>query len=85
MRGLGDLAVCHKEISPIPFLEWKLILVQKMLESRSEDALVLLVKLVKSTVMTVETAETAETVEAAETVLIEDLKKYRLLTHSLTH
>ena len=31
---------------------------KKMLESRSEDALVLLVKLVKSTVMTVETVET---------------------------
>ena len=29
-----------------------------MLESRSDDALVLLVKLVKSTVMTVETVET---------------------------
>ena len=35
---------------------------KKMLESRSEDALVLLVKLVKSTVDTVETVETAETV-----------------------
>ena len=45
-----------------------------MLESRSEDALVLLVKLVKSTVMTVETVETAET------VLTEDLKKYDSLT-----
>ena len=41
----------------------------KMLESRSEDALVLLVKLVKSTVMTVKTVETVET------VLTEDLKK----------
>ena len=55
-----------------------------MLESRSEDALVLLVKLVKSTVMTVETVETVETVQSvetvetvktAETVLTEDLKK----------
>ena len=61
-----------------------------MLESRSEDALVLLVKLVKSTVMTVETVETVETVvtvetvETAETVLTEDLKKYDSLTDSLT-
>ena len=39
-----------------------------MLESRSEDALVLLVKLVKSTVMTVETVETVEAVETVETV-----------------
>ena len=46
-----------------------------MLESRSEDALALLVKLVKSTV------ETVETVETAETVLTEDLKK--AITHSL--
>ena len=53
-------------------------LIKKMLESRSEDTLVFLVKLVKSTAMTVETVETVET---AETV---DLKKYRLLTHSLT-
>ena len=53
-----------------------------MLESRSEDALVLLVKLVKSTVMTV---ETVETIEAAEIVLTEDLKKYDLLTYSLTY
>ena len=44
-----------------------------MLESRSKDALVLLVKLVKSTV---------ETVETADTVLTEDLKK--AITHSLT-
>ena len=44
----------------------KLSFTKKMLESRSEDALVLLVKLVKSTVMTVETVETVET---AETVL----------------
>ena len=43
-----------------------------MLESRSDDALVLLVKLVKSTVMTVETVETEET------VLTEDLKKVSL-------
>ena len=59
-----------------------------MLESRSDDALVLLVKLVKSTVMTVETAETVETVESveiAETVLTEDLKKSQLLTYSLTY
>ena len=35
----------------------------KMLESRSDDALVLLVKLVKSTVMTVETVESVETVD----------------------
>ena len=41
---------------------------QKMLESRSEDALVLLVKLVKSTVETVETVENVETVETVETV-----------------
>ena len=34
---------------------------KKMLESRSEDALILLVKLVKSTVMTVETDEIVET------------------------
>ena len=39
---------------------------KKMLESRSEDALVLLVKLVKSTV---------EIVETEGTVLTEDLKK----------
>ena len=52
-----------------------------MLESRSEDALVLLVKLVKSTVETVESVETVETVE---TVLTEDLKKYHLITNSLT-
>ena len=39
-----------------------------MLESRSDDALVLLVKLVKSTVMTVETVETGETGETVETV-----------------
>ena len=51
---------------------------EKMLESRSEDALVLLVKLVKSTV---ETVEAAQTVEIAETVLTEDLKKYDSLTH----
>ena len=58
-----------------------------MLESRSEDALVLLVKLVKSTVTTVETVETvetAETVETKETVLTEDLKKKQSLTYSLT-
>ena len=48
---------------------------KKMLESRSDDALVLLVKLVKSTVMTVETVETVETAETVETVLTEDLKK----------
>ena len=47
-----------------------------MLESRSEDVLVLLENLVKSTVETVETIETAETVETAQTVLTEDLKKY---------
>ena len=46
-----------------------------MLESRSEDALVLLVKLIKSTDMTVETVDTVYT---------EDLKKV-WLTHSLTH
>ena len=47
-----------------------------MLESRSEDALVLIVKLVKSTV---------ETVETEETVLTEDLKKSNhLLTYLLT-
>ena len=40
---------------------------QKMVESRSEGALVLLVKLVKSTVETVETVKTAETVETVET------------------
>ena len=55
----------------------------KMLESRSEDALVLLVKLVKSTVETVETVENAETVETEETVLTEDLKK--AITYLLTH
>jgi len=49
-----------------------------MLESRSDDALVLLVKLVKSTVMTVETAETIEPVQT------ENPKKYELLTHPLT-
>jgi hypothetical protein len=60
-----------------------------MLESQSEDALVILVK---STVMTVETVETVETVktdetvETEETVLTEDLKKAltHLLTYSLT-
>ena len=55
-----------------------------MLESRSDDALVLLVKLVKSTVMTVETVETDETVETVETVktvLTEDMKK--AITYSL--
>ena len=46
-----------------------------MLESRPEDALVLLVKLVKSTVITVETDETVETVE---TVLL--LRLLRLLS-----
>ena len=63
--------------------------VKKMLESRSEDALVLLVKLVKSTVETVETVESVETVETVETEKPEDLKKsiyYKtyLLTDSLT-
>ena len=53
-----------------------------MLESRSDDALVLPVKLVKSTVETVETVKTVETVETVQT---EDLKKYDSLTHSLTH
>ena len=48
-----------------------------MLESRSEDALVLLVKLVTSTVMTVETVETVETVKT------EDLHEYELLTTHL--
>ena len=52
-----------------------------MLESRSEDALVLLVKLVKSTVEPVESVETVEIVETEETVLIEDLKKYELAKH----
>ena len=59
---------------------------QKMLESRSDDALVLLVKLVKSTVMTFETVETVETVATEETVLTEDLKKSTYsLTYLLTH
>ena len=49
----------------------------KMLESRSEDALVLLVKLVKSTVETIKTVETVDTVK---TVLTDDLKKKQLLT-----
>ena len=58
-----------------------------MLESRSEDALVLLVKIYSTveTAETVDTAETVETVETAqseETVLTEDLKKSN---HSLTH
>ena len=46
----------------------RLSIKKKMLESRPEDALVILVKLVKSTVMTVETVETVEIVETVETV-----------------
>ena len=38
--------------------KWQLNHPKKMLESRSEDALVLLVKLVKSTIDTVETVST---------------------------
>ena len=49
-----------------------------MLESRSDDALVLLVKLVKSTVMTVETVETVEPVQT------ENPKKYESLTTAVT-
>ena len=71
------VGICHPQHSELFGAEP----VKKMLESRSEDALVLLVKLVKSSVMTVETVETVETAEA---VLTEDLKKYDLLTHLLT-
>ena len=54
---------------------------KKMLESRSEDALVLLVKLVKSTVETVETVETFEIVETVEMVeTVETVQLYRLKT-----
>ena len=60
----GDLGTLHRQ-QPKK---------SKMLESRSDDALVLLVKLVKSTI---DTVETVETVETEETVLTEDLKKYR--------
>ena len=65
-----------------------------MLESRSEDALVLLVKSTVETVETVESVETVETVESVLTALIEltviigfieDLKKYHSLTHSVTY
>ena len=59
---------------------------RKTLESRSKDALVLLVKLGKSTVMTVESVETVDNAETEETVLTGDLKKkkYGLLTHLVT-
>ena len=40
-----------------------------MLESRSDDALVLLVKLVKSIVGTVETVETLETLETLKGIV----------------
>ena len=59
-----------------------------MLESQSEDALVLLVKLEKSTVMTVETVETAETAETAECWLSWDCIDWRSvksISYSLTH
>ena len=48
-----------------------------MLECRPEDALVKLVK-------TVEIVETVETIKTTNTVEIEDLTKYRPLTHSLS-
>ena len=63
-----------------------------MLENRPEDALGLLVETVETvktvltvqTVQTVEIVETEETVQTVETVQTEDLKKYVLLTDSLT-
>ena len=48
-----------------------------MLESRPEDVLV-------NAVETVETVGNVETVEAVKTAETEDLKKYRLVTHSPT-
>ena len=56
---LRNISVWIYTVSSENFISFR-----KMLESRSEDALVLLVKLVKSTVMTVETVETVESVES---------------------
>ena len=43
------------------------------------------VLIVPEPVETVESVETVETAETVETVLTEGLKKYRLLTHSLSY
>ena len=63
---MNELHICHMEVEEtIQMLRNYCTenFSKKMFESRSEDALVLLVKLVKSTVMTVETVETVETVK----------------------